>query len=69
MTVRVRVHGKLKRKRVWGTRTGASASRIPASATMTPRDTPAPSVPGGVEAVAGNGRVTLVWVAGQTTSP
>ena len=60
VTKRVRVRGKMRRKRVWAMKrvwvcVVASGTRAVGG------DTQAPSTPGGVDAVAGNGQVTLVW--------
>ncbi len=59
VTKRVRVNGKLKRKRVWAKKLVWVC--VPATAKHTVGDVQAPSAPAGVEAVAGNGQVTLVW--------
>jgi chitodextrinase len=59
VTKRVRVHGKMKRKRVWVKKLVWVCG--PAAATKTVGDLQAPSAPGGVDAIAGNGQVTLVW--------
>lgn len=61
VTKRVRVHGRMKRKRVWVKKLVWVC--VPASATKVAGDTQAPSAPAGVDAIAGNGQVTLVWNA------
>ena len=59
VTKRVRVRGKMKRKRVWVKKLVWVC--VPAAATKTAGDVQAPSAPAGLDAIAGNGQVTLVW--------
>ncbi len=58
VTKRVRVHGKMKRKRVWVKKLVWVC--VPGGV-ATGKDTQAPSIPGGVDAAAGNAQVSLVW--------
>lgn len=59
ITKRVRVHGKLKRKRVWVKRLVWVC--VPAKSVAPGKDAQAPTAPGGLQAVAGNAQVSLVW--------
>jgi len=59
VTKRVRVHGKLKRKRVWAKRLVWVC--VPATGLATGKDAQAPTAPGGLQAAPGNGTVALVW--------
>jgi len=59
VTKRVRVHGKLKRKRVWVKKLVWVC--VPATGVATGKDAQSPTAPGGLQAVPGNGQVALVW--------
>ncbi len=58
ISVKVRKHGKVKRRRVWVTKKKwVCVKNLP----VVTADQQAPSVPGGLQAAAGNTQVTLVW--------
>jgi len=60
VTVKVRVHGKLKRKRVWKKRWVLVCTAIAPTSTAA-GDRTAPTTPSGLEAAAGRSQVVLVW--------
>ncbi len=60
VTVKVRVHGKLKRKRVWKKRWVLVCAVLPPSNAASGDRTP-PTTPSGLEAAPGRSQVVLVW--------
>ncbi len=61
VTVKVRSHGKLKRKKVWKTRTVWTCVTQKAVGAGPPADVTPPATPSDLSATSGGGKVALVW--------